>query len=263
MKIIVLTDPHMVPEATTIIGIDPYARLLAGVRHVNAHHADAACAIVAGDLTHGGDRVSYGRLREVLAQLTPPCRLMIGNHDDRATFQAAFPEAPRDAYGFVQQRLDAGNVRLLLLDTVRPGRSSGVLCARRMAWLDAELGAAAGRDVLVFMHHPPHPTGFAGMDGVRLANGPAFYRLIAQHGNVRHIVAGHVHRTISGSHRGVPFSIFKSTAHQQPMTFDSPDSSLSVDEPAAYGILFVTRTSTLVHTEDYQLSDRAPDPRRV
>ena len=92
------------------------------------------------------------------------------------------------------------------------------------------------------------------MDQVRLLNEAAFYRAIERAGNVRHIFAGHVHRTISGSHRGVPFSIFKSPVHQQPMTFDDPSSGLSVDEPAAYGIVFLGRDGVLVHTEDYEIS---------
>ena len=116
------------------------------------------------------------------------------------------------------------------------------------------LATAGRRAVVIFMHHPPHATGFVGMDALRLCNETEFYRLLATAGNVRHIFAGHVHRTISGSCRGIPFSIFKSPVHQQPMTFDLPDSSLSVDEPAAYGIVFLRRDGILVHTEDYEIS---------
>ena len=104
------------------------------------------------------------------------------------------------------------------------------------------------------MHHPPHPTGFPGMDRIALRNGDEFHRLIRRHGNVRHIVAGHVHRTVSGSFRGVPFSIFKSPVHQQPMDLRACDTSLSVDEPAAYGILLLTPDGVIAHTEDYELA---------
>ena len=104
------------------------------------------------------------------------------------------------------------------------------------------------------MHHPPHKTGFTGMDAIRLSNEDAFYELILKHGNVRHIFAGHVHRTIGGSHRGIPFSIFKSPVHQQPMPFDAPNASLSVDEPGAYGIVVVTDEGLQVHHEDYEIA---------
>ena len=53
---------------------------------------------------------------------------------------------------------------------------------------------------------------------------------------MRHIFAGHIHRTISGSVHGIPFSVFKSPDHQPPMTFDSADTSLSVAEPGTCGM---------------------------
>ena len=64
-----------------------------------------------------------------------------------------------------------------------------------------------------------------------------FRSVLKSHGNVRHIIAGHIHRTINGSVRGIPFSIFKSPVHQQPMTFDSEDASLSVAEPGSRALL--------------------------
>ena len=111
--------------------------------------------------------------------------------------------------------------------------------------------------MIVFMHHPPHAIGFPGMDRIALRNGDEFYRLIVGYGNVRHVVAGHVHRTVSGSFRGIPFSIFKSPVHQQPMDLLSCDTSLSVGEPAAYGILLLTSDGVIAHTEDYELASAA------
>ncbi|WP_460449019.1 2', 3'cyclic nucleotide phosphodiesterase SpdA [Alsobacter sp. SYSU BS001988] len=253
-KLIVLTDLHMTPEGVSIIGLDPLRRLEAAVAHINRRHPDAERVIVAGDLTHRGDAASYARVRGALARLAVPVSLMIGNHDDRAAFQAAFPEAARDADGFVQEALTIGGYRLLLLDTVMDRGPAGALCARRMAWLGRELDAAGGAPAAIFMHHPPHATGFAGMDAIALQNGDAFYAALAGRPNIRQIVAGHVHRTISGSHRGVPFCVFKSPVHQQPMDLDARDTSLSVDEPGAYGILLLGPHGVVVHTDDYELS---------
>ncbi len=260
-RLIVLTDLHILSDpAARIIGIDPGERLAAAVEHVNRHHASAARVICTGDLAHRGELAAYRRLRVILERLQVPCSLLIGNHDHRDAFIEAFPEAPLDENGFVQQVIDLPEGRLVLLDTLKappyvyPDAYSGWLCERRLAWLDAALAGAAGRPAYVFMHHPPHPVGFPGMDAIRLANGEAFYEVLERRRNVRHIVAGHVHRTIGGSHRGIPFSVFKSPAHQQPMTFDSGDSSSSVDESGAYGILFLGAEGAIAHTEDYQIS---------
>lgn len=259
-KLIVLTDLHMVPEGASIIGLDPYSRLAAGVAHINRYHADADAVIVTGDLTHHGDRASYERLHDLLSTLTPPLAVTIGNHDRRDVFLDVFSAFPPDENGFVQRAIDFADCRLLLLDTLLappytfPESHAGILCDQRLAWLDRQLSTAGEKPVLLFMHHPPHAIGFSGMDAIRLINETELYDLIQRHGNVRHIFAGHVHRTISGSCRGIPFSIFKSTVHQQPMPFATPDAALSVDEPAAYGIALVMETGVIVHTEDYEIA---------
>ena len=259
-RLIVFTDLHLLAEGGRIIGIDPAARLRNAVQHVNRHHAGAARVICTGDLAHRGEHDAYRLLKSILGELRVPYSLLVGNHDRREEFVTVFADHPRDEHGFVQQAIDVPQGRLLLLDTLDappyefPRSYSGLLCARRMAWLDRQLTDAAGRPVYVFMHHPPHPVGFPGMDSIRLRDGDGFYALLERHGNVRHLFAGHVHRTIGGSHRGIPFSVFKSPAHQQPMTFESSDHSASVDEPGAYGIVFLGPDGVLVHTEDYEIS---------
>ncbi|QYA03765.1 phosphodiesterase [Rhizobium sp. B21/90] len=262
-KIIIFTDLHMVLEGETIIGLDPYQRLSRGIDHVNLHHRDAEFAVMTGDLSHRGSRQSYARLRELLDTLEIPVHLLVGNHDNRENFIAAYPESPRDEHGFIQQRIETENGVMLLLDTlcgppyVSPDVHAGVLCDNRLAWLKQNLTRAGDRPVYIFMHHPPLDTGFPGMDKIKLRNGEEFYDILAEYGNVRHIFAGHVHRTIGGSHRGIPFSVFKSPVHQQPMVFDTEDTSLSVDEPGAYGIVFLKPQGCLVHVEDYELSNHS------
>lgn len=258
-KLVVFTDIHMLPAGERIIGLDPYARLLRGVQHVNHRQADAARVICTGDLTHHGDAISYVRLREVLSQLRMPYSLLLGNHDSREACRTVFPEMPVDPAGFMQGVIDLPEGRLILLDTmIEPPHefplSSGYLCDDRLAWLDRQLTEAAGRPCYLFMHHPPHDIGFPTLDEIKLMNGGAFYNLILSHGNVRHIFAGHVHRTISGSSHGIPFSIFKSPIHQQPMIMNVTDHSVPVDEPAAYGIILLRGDGALIHTEDYEIA---------
>lgn len=266
-KIIVFTDLH-ITAGQRIIGLDPNVRFAEGLSHALAMHPDADRIVCTGDLTNKGDAESYARLREILAAAPMPVDLLIGNHDERDAFKAAFPGQATDADGFVQGVVElddasGGRWRLAYLDTLNappyafPETYSGFLCEKRLAWLDARLGEAPGVPAIVFLHHPPHDIGFDGMDGIKLKNGPAFYDVLERHGTVRHIVAGHVHRTISGAHRGIPFSIFKSPCHQQPMLLGSDDLSASVDEPGAYGILITTPHGVIVHTEDWALTEGA------
>ncbi len=266
-RIAVLTDLHIEPAPRAPLYIDPCARLRAALAHIGRHaHADRI--VLTGDLTHRGDPASYALLRDILAEAPLPVHLLIGNHDDRAAFQGAFPEVPVDANGFVQQVLDLGpddgGDRLIFLDTLNappydyPVRHIGHLGPDRLDWLSSQL--ATSRRCVLFLHHPPHRSGFAGMDAIRLNDGAALHDLIARHGTVAHIVAGHVHRAIHGSHRGVPFSVFKSLVGQMPMLFDTTDTSIEAPEPAAYGLIDLAPDGITVHTEDFGLTDLSAWP---
>ena len=261
LKLIILSDLHITPDRETILNIDPLQRMAAALVHIRQHHPDAQRLIITGDLSHYGDRVAYDQLREQLKDFSMPISFLLGNHDRRDAFVAAFPDVQKDAHGFVQSIADHGRSRLICLDTLNGppydhnAIHHGALCRNRLAWLDAALDLPSERHAIIFMHHPPHAVGFRGMDRIRLRDEIAFFDVVRRRGNVRHIVAGHIHRTISGSVHGIPFSVFKSPVHQQPMTFDSEETSLSVAEPGAYGIMFVTPDAVLVHTEDYQIAD--------
>ena len=95
-KIIILSDIHILPDGGRIIGIDPSERLELAIAHINRTQADADLCIITGDLTHKGDPESYAILRHLLSGLTIPVKILIGNHDNRANFRAAFPDADTD-----------------------------------------------------------------------------------------------------------------------------------------------------------------------
>lgn len=258
-KVLVFTDLHITQPGRTIIGLDPAARFRAGLAHALARHGDAAAIIVTGDLAHGGQPEEYRRLHGMLADCPLPVHLMLGNHDRRAAFLAAFPATPQTASGHVQRVVDLPDHRLILLDSLEdpapPERPhAGRLCAARLAWLDEALAGSDGRAVLVFVHHPPFCTGFEGMDAIRLLDDAALLTRLAAAPQVQLLVAGHVHRTISGRARGVSVATFKSPCHQQPMELGPGDTTASVAEPGAYGLLLLGPDGVIVHSEDFTLT---------
>ncbi|MFK7938294.1 MAG: phosphodiesterase [Roseovarius sp.] len=265
-KVIVFTDIHLLGDGGTIIGLDPAAKFAQGLAHALAHHPDAAQIVIAGDLAHTGQRPEYQRLAECLARCPLPVNLMMGNHDRRAPFLSVFTDTPLTAQGHVQQVVDLGDTRLILLDTLdedAPDVHSGYLCDARLDWLDARLQEArrAHQRVIVFTHHPPMPTGFAGMDSIGLRNRAALVARLTASGGVAQIVSGHIHRTISGSAGGIPTAMFKSTCHQMPMLLNDAAHSLSIDEPGAYGVLLLHPDGIIVHSEDFTLPQALVDRR--
>jgi 3',5'-cyclic-AMP phosphodiesterase len=98
-KFIHITDTHFVPPGNLLYGLNPIDRLAICVADVNRNHADAAYAVITGDLAHKGQPEAYEALKRELDKLVIPYHLLVGNHDDRANFRATFPDAKVDANG--------------------------------------------------------------------------------------------------------------------------------------------------------------------
>lgn len=265
-KALIFTDLHITPPGETIIGLDPLARFSDALSHGLHRHPDAQHIILLGDLANNGDPAEYARLAPALANCPIPVTVTMGNHDLRQHLTSAFPNG-LNADGFAQHALDLGPLRLLILDTHdyenrAPLEQDGWLCPTRLAWLDAELARAAtdGKDVVVFTHHPPCPVGFWAMDAIGLANSDDLLNRLHGAPHVKHLICGHIHRTIHASASNpaggsLPVTILKSPCHQIPMILGQGTFADSVDEPGAYGILLALKDTVVVHTEDYALSD--------
>jgi 3',5'-cyclic AMP phosphodiesterase CpdA len=252
-----LTDLHMIPEgAPPLYGLDPGERLAQAVADIAARHgpggaAPAAFAVVTGDLTHHGEPAAYARLGRLLDRLPMPVHLLLGNHDDRGHFQAAFPQAPRDAAGFVQQALATPAGLFVMLDTNEPGTHAGRLCAARLSWLAARLAESEG-PVFLFLHHPPFRVGISRMDRIPLLDAEALWEVLAPHASrIRHAFHGHLHRPLGGSWRGIPFTSLRGTAHQVALDLSERETVPGSHEPPAYALVRVTPESVVVHTHDF------------
>ncbi len=251
MKIVQVTDTHLVGPGQKVYGIDPRARLDACFADINARHGDAAFCVLSGDLTDRGEAGAYRELRHALAALRLPYHVMIGNHDSRQTLLEVLPETPADPDGFVQCALDTPAGRVLLLDTVAAGRHAGAFCEARADWLAARLDEAGDVSVYIFMHHPPFDIGIPSLDRIRLADPGAFVRAIEGRRNLRHIFFGHVHRPVSGSWRGIPFSALRGTAHQVALDLETESPIPKTREPPAYAVILLESQRTVVHLHDY------------
>ncbi len=262
-KIIFISDPHLCAPGHTIIGLDPSQRLTDVLNAATAAHPDAVALVLLGDLTHHGLPEEYAELARVIEQCSVPVIPMIGNHDRRDAFLARFPKAPQTASGHVQQWCDIGDHRLITLDSLDgppypQGHHTGLLCSDRLAFLEDALTTRKNQHAIVCIHHPPFETGVVGMDRIMLTNGPEVLDLLARHGNL-HLICGHMHQTISGNSRGVPWTVFKSPCHQGVVELIDPSTSLSTDEPGAYGLGLLSPDGLIIHSVDVGTGARIVD----
>ena len=247
------TDPHLPPPGETVLGGDPAPALAAALADAAERHGPggpipASFAVFTGDLVRDGEPAAYARLREMLAGLPWPVHLLLGNHDDRGAFRAAFPDAAVDEDGFLQRAFSTPAGLCLMLDTNAPGRLEGELCDRRLRWLAARLAESTG-PVLLFLHHPPLPVGIPFMDSIALRGADALWETLAPHRErVRHIFHGHLHRPIAGSWRGVPLSSVRGTAFAVSLDHRPGKAAVSHEEAPSYALARAQGEGLVVHT---------------
>lgn len=247
-KILLFSDLHFT-AGDSIIGLDPLARFNEAAERALVGHPDASHIIFMGDLTHHGTIEEYTQLKDRFDTLPLPYTTIPGNHDRRAPFAQVFETE------FQQSRLTTKTHTILCLDTLdenAPDSHSGWMDEERLSWVQTML-EQSDLPVIVIMHHALTRTFFDGMDSIALRNGQALGDILAASKKVRHIINGHIHRTIFTSHQSMPVAMIKSTCHQMPLVLGQGSSSLSIDEPGAFGVLCLTDDHAVLHVEDVGL----------
>jgi hypothetical protein len=100
------------------------------------------------------------------------------------------------------------------------------------------------------MHHPPLATGIPVWDelGLPPADRRAFGEVVTRHAQVQRLVAGHVHRTMSGSLAGRPVLTAPSTYVQARLNFAAQELELA-EEPAGFVLHAVADGEVISHMQ--------------
>jgi len=189
--------------------VDTAAGLARCVAHINDLDPRPEIVMATGDLVDSGKPEEYRHLRELLSPLKMPVYFLPGNHDDRAALRAEFSDHDYlfDDETFLHFVVEDYPVRMIALDTTKPGEPGGAMCHDRLAWLDARLRSAPDRPTAIFMHHPPFLTGIGHMDAQNCAGGDALRSVLQKYPEVRWMMCGHVHRSIISNWHGITASI--------------------------------------------------------
>jgi 3',5'-cyclic AMP phosphodiesterase CpdA len=224
-----LSDPHV---GASWGGDDPIGGLAAAVEAVRALEPSPDGVLLSGDLAEHAADGEYEAVRGLLERIDAPTYVLPGNHDDRDALHRHFG-VPGAGGVPVQYAADLGPLRLVVLDSTRPGEAGGELDAGRLAWLEATLAEDPRTPTLVAMHHPPLAVGIPAWDaiGLRPADRHALGGVVARHPQVQRIVAGHVHRAIVAQLGGRSVLTVPSTYVQGLLDFDATELELSADPP--------------------------------
>lgn len=251
MIIAQLTDTHVVADPTLHeLYIDNNDRLRLAVEALNAEVPEPDIVLLTGDLTNTGVDDEYGVLAELISELRLPVLAVPGNHDVRDSHRALFPDLDwadgKHASCTVDLDSDStGPIRIVGLDSTRPGEPGAEFDDERRAWLIDAIDGAPGR-VALALHHPPFATGIGWMDDSGFVGLDRLEAVLTEH-PVERIMCGHIHRAISTTVAGIPTVSCPSTIHHVELDL-VPDAPVSlILDPPAYALHHVTATSWVTH----------------
>ena len=218
-----ISDTHLVADTSLEpYGVNPYANLERIITHIFHLDPPPAFVMFTGDLISDDDPQSYRHLKLLTDRLPSPTYFAMGNHDLRRPFRHLFlgedpPGSEPYYYAF-----DAAGYRFVVLDSLVEGEVAGKLDAAQLAWLDDTLTSVSEQPTVVFMHHPPVPTGVDWLDAHAFGNGDDLLDILAKHRQVQRLFFGHVHMPIQITERGVQFTSVPSSAYQFGDTVTAP-----------------------------------------
>jgi 3',5'-cyclic AMP phosphodiesterase CpdA len=240
-----LTDPHITIGPRDAGSAEALA---AAVDAVMALDPLPEALLLSGDVTELGTTAEYELAAELLAPLSMPVHLLVGNHDDADGLRAHLgaPGSPGEP---LQYAIEIGPLRLIACDTTVSGRNDGALGPERLAWLGAELEHNRETPTLLAMHHPPVPIGVDVLDEIGLAEADrtALADLIEANPQVKRIVCGHVHRGAVGGIGRCPVFICPSSYLQLALDLGRDSEIALVREPPAFGLHVTLDTEVISH----------------
>ena len=250
MKVIHLSDTHILNDNSKLFRIDEASTLELALNSIQKNHKDLDFIVITGDLTNSGKSKAYLKLKKILDKYSFPIHLILGNHDKKSYFNRYFDICKKEK--FVQYTIKSNAKVFIFLDTSVKNEHYGALCKDRLLFLKNELLKYKNKKVYVFMHHFPINSKLKWMEKhSSFSNKKEFWDIILKHNNVQHIFTGHLHRVINANYKGVGISCAGSTNYQVAYTPNSVKDYLNQDIKPSYDIIDISSSSILIHHHDF------------
>lgn len=254
LKLVVMSDIHLLPRGDIKRGLDTAPRFERAIADVNKFHGDADLCVFAGDIADEADQQAYALFDDIRAGSSLPQRVMMGNHDDRNVYLEHAKNPMIDDHNFVQGFDDIKGHRIVMLDTSDPGVLRSGLCARRLAWLTHTLAdaKALGLKVILLLHHNPCALQMP-VDTYRLAEPEKLLKTLDDSGaKIIQIIAGHCHISTAGSWGGYPCATIAGNQHRvEPYLRGRTGQQACFEAPAQYAVVMSDGINCAVHFQNY------------
>jgi Icc protein len=243
-----ISDTHFLGGKRPLYGtVDTDHHLGRALEQLERSGTAPEAIVITGDLADLAEPEAYERLKAAIQPVADRIGAQViwvmGNHDERPPFSAAFFGEQSD------QPLDRvyhlGGLRIIALDSTVPGYHHGQLTDAQLDWLRAELATPAEDGTLLALHHPPIPTPIEIMAIIELEEQHRLADVI-RGTDVRAILAGHLHYSTSGTFAGIPVSVAAATCY----TIDNSGGAgnlVGIDDGQSFNLVHLYQDS-VVHS---------------
>jgi Icc protein len=210
LRVVQITDTHLYAKpASRLLGVNTLDSFRSVISEIRQAAWPADLVLATGDLVHDASAEGYRQFAALLEDFGCEVCCLPGNHDEpglmRKHLCSGRVSSPRV--------VDSGHWRIVLLDSVTPGKVGGHLDEAELQHLAAKL-QHCDRPTLIALHHQPVPIGSAWIDQHGLDNAAELLAAIHQAPQVRGILWGHVHQAYDRMHGAVRFMASPSTCVQ-------------------------------------------------
>lgn len=244
-----LTDTHVVdPDTDEELYVDNNGRVVEAIASINGESPPVDAVLATGDLTQWGTPTEFAQLSRFTAVLRPPILPLAGNHDDRDRVRACFPSVPWVDADHASWVVMVEHVRVIGLDSTRPGEPGAEFDRVRERWLRSVLAEPHDGPTVLAMHHPPFVTGIDWMDSAGFVGLDRFVSVLAETTVVYRIQCGHLHRPMSSMVGGALAEVGLATTVHVALDV-GPDAPVRVvRDPVGYRLLRISGDSIVGHT---------------
>ncbi|MGV6810983.1 MAG: phosphodiesterase [Brevirhabdus sp.] len=244
-----ISDAHISSRGQKTCGVAPMAQnLTACVDSLNTMSVGPDLVVVSGDLTQNGTEPEVAHAAQILSALTCPWFVVPGNHDDRDTLWTVLGggACPTREEGFLNFSLSGYPLRIIGLDSTRPGQPGGALCPERAGWLRAQLEEADGTPVVIVLHHPPLRLGVPETDIDGFENADTLGEIVTAFPNIERLLCGHIHLETHTRWHGSVVTTAPSTGMQLTLDLSQEKPSQFLLSPPGYLLHHWTADRTLI-----------------
>ena len=191
-----MSDLHITEFGSMIWETDTKAHFERAIEVISMMNGIDAI-IVTGDLSNDGSLWSYSYIDNTFSKLGIPTFCCPGNHDNIENFQ-------RMNYCSSKKCINLNGWKILNLDSTIPDMGRGMLSSSVLDYIEKELSDNNTPTIIAFHHPSVEPGGW--LNRKLLENRESFIDFITQKTNVKMVLYGHTHYSITHNIGNILFS---------------------------------------------------------